>query len=80
MEITAAEFLAPIRDQIAEIKQRLTVMDDRHLEAVLEAMPKIVPAGSAEMVLSVLLYGEIAARENGNVLPFPSKSHLRSRT
>jgi hypothetical protein len=69
----AARLLAALGDSIEALEGHLATMDESELEMLLASMPSKSAAGSSEMVMCVLLYREIEARElrkNGNILLF----------
>ncbi|WP_192180661.1 hypothetical protein [Mesorhizobium amorphae] len=69
----AAGLLAALGDSLEALEGHLATMDESELEMLLASMPSKSAAGSAEMVMCVLLYREIEARKlrkNGNILLF----------
>ena len=53
------------------MNSQVSEMNDASLERLLDSLPAIIAAGSAEMVLSVMIYREIQSRDRGNVVAFP---------
>ncbi|WP_202361787.1 hypothetical protein [Mesorhizobium sp. 131-3-5] len=66
-----AELLATLVECIEDMNSQVSEMNDASLERLLDSLPAIIAAGSAEMVLSVMLYREIQSRDRGNVVAFP---------
>ena len=58
----AAGLLAALGDSIEAIKSHLADMDREGLDALLAVLPSRSPAGSAEMVMRILVYREIKKR------------------
>lgn len=67
----STELLATLVECIETIRFRLSEMNDVSLETLLDSLPGVVAAGSAEMMMSVMLYREIQSRDRGNVVAFP---------
>lgn len=70
----AAALLAELGDSVEAVKAHLSTLDRGMLESLVDVLPTTLAAGSAEMVMLVLLYREIQTRrsEEGKVLPFPT--------
>ena len=68
----AAELFAELGDSVEAVKAHLTTLDRDKLGGLIDRLPANLSAGSAEMVMLVLLDREIRSREppGGNVLPF----------
>jgi hypothetical protein len=59
----AAGLLAILGDAIEAMKSYLATIDQQVLEDLLGALPSRSPAGSAEMVMRILVYREIEMRK-----------------
>lgn len=70
----AAALLAELGDSVEAVRVHLSTLDRGKLEGLVDILPTTLAAGSAEMVMLVLLYREIQTRrsEDGTVLPFPT--------
>lgn len=64
----AAGLLAAFGDSIEVIKSHLATMGRSELDALLAVLPSRSPAGSAEMVMRILVYREIEKRRDGTPL------------
>ena len=60
----ATGLLAIFGDSIEAIKSYLATIDQHELENLLGVLPSRSPAGSAEMVMRILVYREIEKRES----------------
>ena len=60
----ATGLLAILGDSIEAIKSYLATIDQQELENLLGVLPSRSPAGSAEMVMRILVYREIEKRES----------------
>lgn len=69
-----AELLSALGECIEALRSHLADLNGARLEALLETMPSISAAGSAEMVLTMILYREIQSRDRANVVSFPSRA------
>ncbi len=58
----AAGLLAILGNSIEAIKSYLATIDQQELENLLGVLPSRSPAGSAEMVMRILVYREIEKR------------------
>ena len=70
----ATALLAQLGDSVEAVKAHLSTLDRGKLEGLVDILPTTLVAGSAEMVMLVLLHREIQTRrfEDGTVLPFPT--------
>ncbi|QKC85484.1 hypothetical protein [Mesorhizobium sp. NZP2077] len=70
----AAELLYVLGDHIDAIKSHIIRMDDLTLNALFTSLPSKAPAGTAEMVMLLLVHREMESRSTrrqvNNVLPF----------
>lgn len=61
-----AELLAKLDDTIQGIKEHLATMDRSSLDVIASQLRPKSPAGSAEMMLVILIYREIEIRNTAN--------------
>ncbi|MGT2466601.1 hypothetical protein ACVOMV_18600 [Mesorhizobium atlanticum] len=62
MHVVAVELIAKLADAIAAVEAHLSGMDCVALQALEAKLPRTAPAGSAEMVILVLIYREMEKR------------------
>ena len=68
----AAELFAELGDSVRAVKAHLATLDKDKLGGLIDRLPANLSAGSAEMVMLVLLDREIRSRESsdGKIIPF----------
>lgn len=63
--------LSELGDQIDAIKRHISSMNDLMLKALVSSLPSRPPAGTAEMLMLLLVYREAESRErNGQAIDF----------
>jgi hypothetical protein len=63
MQTVALELMARLGDRIDAIRDHLSKLDDIDLKALEKRLPRDAPAGTAAMVMLVLVYREIERRK-----------------
>ena len=63
MQTVAVELMTKLRDDIESICDHLSKMQEFDLQALEKRLPRNAPAGTAEMVMLMLVYREMETRK-----------------
>ncbi len=63
MQTVAIELMSKLRDTIEALQNHLSGLDEVNLRALEARFPRNCPAGSAEMIMLVLIYRELDTRK-----------------
>jgi hypothetical protein len=72
---TTARLISTLAANIEVMKDHIAAMDDLTLDSLTSFLPPTAPPGSAEMVMTLLVYREMKDRKvrhsGDNIIPFP---------